>query len=100
MKKKGLIVATIVMVLVLAVSLTTATYAWFTQSNVTTIDGFGIEVAASAAVNIGLKKNNTYDAQASADAFVSGTVNWIYEYVEHHPRSVCGRFAGCDRDKL
>ena len=32
MKKKGLIVATIVMVLVLAVSLTTATYAWFTAS--------------------------------------------------------------------
>ena len=76
MKKKGLIVATIVMVLVLAVSLTTATYAWFTQANVTTIDGFGIEVAASAAVKIGLKMNNTYDDEASADAFVSGTVTW------------------------
>ena len=76
MKKKGLIVATIVMVLVLAVSLTTATYAWFTQANVTTVDGFGIEVAATAAVNIGLKMDNTHDPDASADAFVSGTVTW------------------------
>lgn len=72
MKKKGLIVATIVMVLVLAVSLTTATYAWFTVSASTSIEGFNLSVAAGNAVNIGLSPNNTYVSGASPDNFVSG----------------------------
>ena len=55
MKKKGLIVATIVMVLVLAVSLTTATYAWFTADSQTTIDAIGFTVTTAADVIIGLK---------------------------------------------
>ena len=76
MKKRGLIVATIVMVLVLAVSLTTATYAWFTTSSQTTIDSIGIKAAAGADVKIGVKTNNTYTEGASADAFVSGSVNF------------------------
>ncbi len=78
MKKKGLIVATIVMVLVLAVSLTTATYAWFTNTAATSIDGFTLSVTANNVVNIGLNKQGytTYDADASGDSFVSGTVNY------------------------
>ena len=55
MKKKGLIVATIVMVLVLAVSLTTATYAWFTADTKTTIDAISFSVTTAADVIIGLK---------------------------------------------
>ena len=35
MKKKGLIISTVVMVVVLIASLTTATYAWFTASSKT-----------------------------------------------------------------
>ena len=76
MKKKGLIVATIVMVLVLAVSLTTATYAWFTVTDVTTIDAFEIAVVAGNAVNIGVKKNNTYEETPTADMFLNGDVTY------------------------
>ena len=83
MKKKGLIVATIVMVLVLAVSLTTATYAWFTTSSQTTIDSIGIKAAAGADVKIGVKTDNTYTAGASADAFVSGSVNFTADILNH-----------------
>lgn len=75
MKKKGLIISTVVMVVVLIASLTTATYAWFTQSSVTTIEGFNLTVEASTAVSIGLKKNCTYTAAAdglSQDLFVNG----------------------------
>ena len=76
MKKKGLIIATIVMVLVLAVSLTTATYAWFTVSDITTIDAFNVSVVANNAVNIGVKKDNTYNASATANDFMNGAVNY------------------------
>lgn len=78
MKKKGLIIATIVMVLVLAVSLTTATYAWFTLSDVTTIKAFNVEVVPNNAVNIGLLadyNNVAYDEDTiNADNFVYGNV--------------------------
>lgn len=67
MKKKGLIIATIVMVLVLAVSLTTATYAWFTVSDVTTIEAFNVEVVPNNAVRIGVKANNTYEAAGATN---------------------------------
>ena len=76
MKKKGLIVATIVMVLVLAVSLTTATYAWFTVSASTSIEGFNLSVSAGNAVNIGLSPDNTWKAGASPDNFVSGDCSY------------------------
>ena len=76
MKKRGLIVATIVMVLVLAVSLTTATYAWFTVSEVTTIQAFDISVVANNAVNIGVKSNNEYAENPTADMFLNGTVTY------------------------
>lgn len=74
MKKKGLIIATIVMVLVLAVSLTTATYAWFTTTGVTTISGFDVSVTANNDVNIGMKEDNSYSASATADSFKTGAV--------------------------
>lgn len=77
MKKKGLIVATIVMVLVLAVSLTTATYAWFTTTAQTTIDSIGIKAAAGAKVKIGMSKTNAYVSNADADSFVSGELQII-----------------------
>ena len=72
MKKKGLIISTVVMVVVLIASLTTATYAWFTVSSTTTVDGFNLEVVSSNILNIGLKANTTYEDDASASSFVSG----------------------------
>lgn len=61
MKKKGLIVATIVMVLVLAVSLTTATYAWFTAANTTIVEGIDFSVGSDTDVLIGVKQNYKKD---------------------------------------
>ena len=89
MKKKGLIVATIVMVLVLAVSLTTATYAWFTTSNATSIDGFTLSVTAGNVMNIGLNAQGytSYSAGATGDSFVSGSVTYV-------PGSTEGHFTG------
>ena len=57
MKKKGLIVATIVMVLVLAVSLTTATYAWFNAASTTIVEGINFSVGADTDVLIGVKQS-------------------------------------------
>ena len=75
MKKKGLIVATIVMVLVLAVSLTTATYAWFQTSSVTLIEGFSVRVVSSNAVNIGVSKTSQHITKnLTTDAFWTGDV--------------------------
>ncbi len=74
MKKKGLIISTIVMVIVLIASLTTATYAWFTASNATTIDGFNVEITSSNAVKIGV--STTYVENATQDSFFTGNVEY------------------------
>ena len=76
MKKKGLIISTVVMVVVLIASLTTATYAWFTTSTVTSIQGFNVEVVASNAVDIGLKTTCTYTPNPIDSDFVSGDVKY------------------------
>ena len=78
MKKKGLIISTVVMVVVLIASLTTATYAWFTTSNKTTISGFDLQVVAGNALNIGLKSDLAadYSAGDTSTAFVTGTCTY------------------------
>lgn len=82
MKKKGLIISTVVMVVVLIASLTTATYAWFTVSNKTTISGFNLSVVAGNAVNIGVKANNRHELNADNDMFLSGQVDWNHGTTE------------------
>ena len=78
MKKKGLIISTVVMVVVLIASLTTATYAWFNVSQTTSIDGFVVSVNAGNVMNIGLNAagNTSYNAATSADGFVSGACTY------------------------
>ena len=78
MKKKGLIISTVLMVVVLIASLTTATYAWFSVSDKTTIDGFNLQVVAGNGVNIGLRKNLTesYNAGDSDTKFTTGDVRF------------------------
>ena len=74
MKKKGLIISTIVMVVVLIASLTTATYAWFSTSSVTSIQGFNVSVASTNDVNIGFRKTAGFMTEGLSSAgFVSGT---------------------------
>ena len=73
MKKKGLIISTVVMVVVLIASLTTATYAWFTADSTTTITPIDFSVSAGSDVSIGLKTDNTYAETVTSGSFMSGT---------------------------
>ena len=59
MKKKGLIISTVVMVVVLIASLTTATYAWFTADGAASVNDIGFQVQSSSDLVIGLSKTNT-----------------------------------------
>ena len=59
MKKKGLIISTVVMVVVLIASLTTATYAWFTADSAASVTDIGFQVQSSSDLVIGLSKTNT-----------------------------------------
>ena len=59
MKKKGLIISTVVMVVVLIASLTTATYAWFTAAGSATVNDIGFAVKSTSDLLIGLSKTNT-----------------------------------------
>ena len=79
MKKKGLIISTVVMVVVLIASLTTATYAWFTTSETTSIAGFNVSVTAGNVMSIGLNAQNytTYSSTATPDMFVSGDCKYV-----------------------
>ena len=76
MKKKGLIISTVVMVVVLIASLTTATYAWFTVSDKTTISGFNVEVVSGNAVNIGVKTDYGFADTPNAEMFKYGNVTY------------------------
>ena len=59
MKKKGLIISTVVMVVVLIASLTTATYAWFTSADAVKVDSINLNVKSSAKVQVGVRVNET-----------------------------------------
>ena len=72
MKKKGLIVATIVMVLVLAVSLTTATYAWFSSQASATVDDLAITTKAADGLQIAMRNKGA----AAAQEFQSGNLTY------------------------
>ncbi len=60
MKKKGLIVATIVMVLVLAVSLSTATYAWFSSQAQATVEDLTVAVTPATGVEIAVYQGDSF----------------------------------------
>ena len=69
MKKKGLIISTVVMVVVLIASLTTATYAWFSVSASATINNISINTQASDGLAIA-----SYDPSAEELNLYSGNV--------------------------
>ena len=76
MKKKGLIISTVVMVVVLIASLTTATYAWFTQSATATIDSIAFQVGAGADLLIGVSGTNNFVATPTNASFYSGSTTY------------------------
>ena len=71
MKKKGLIISTVVMVVVLIASLTTATYAWFSAQASATVDDLSITTTASSGLQIAM--TNTKDA---VNNIVSGEMTY------------------------
>ncbi len=76
MKKKGLIISTVVMVVVLIASLTTATYAWFSSTNSVSVGDITMSVGEGAKVVIGAKTDNTYTETVTADNFMNGSIQW------------------------
>ncbi len=76
MKKKGLIISTVVMVVVLIASLTTATYAWFTASSEVTVDSIDFKIGSGADMIIGVSGTNSIVAAPTNAAFVSGSTQY------------------------
>ncbi len=74
MKKKGLIISTVVMVVVLIASLTTATYAWFTSQTVAKVGD--IEMSATSANSLRIGANTKGVAGTGFGDYASGTVTW------------------------
>ena len=75
MKKKGLIISTVVMVVVLLASLTTATYAWFSSTAEARVAPIGMTATAAEGILLGVRKDTTSTAVTRTD-FVNGDVNW------------------------
>lgn len=82
MKKKGLIISTVVMVVVLIASLTTATYAWFSSQAQATIDDLTINTTAATGLQIAMTgTKNSVDSLYSGDLTYennawNGTEGW------------------------
>ncbi|MEG2274221.1 MAG: hypothetical protein RSC44_02710, partial [Clostridia bacterium] len=67
MKKKGLIISTVVMVMVLVAALSTATFAWFSSTAQAEIKGVTINTVASKGLEVAVKADTEY---------YSGEVKW------------------------
>ncbi|MBQ9276686.1 MAG: hypothetical protein IJ226_03735, partial [Clostridia bacterium] len=77
MKKKGLIISTIVMVVVLIASLTTATYAWFTTTARAEVTAINVGVTTDAKVMIGVSKTNAFTTSTAIESnFMNGSVTF------------------------
>ena len=76
MKKKGLIISTVVMVVVLIASLTTATYAWITGTSTVTVDEINFGVSAGADLVIGLSATNNFVENPTQKSFYSGATTY------------------------
>lgn len=75
MKKKGLLISTIAMVVVLIAALTTTTYAWFTAASKTEVRPINFEVTSDSDLTIGVSKTNKINTGDSIgqNLFVSGS---------------------------
>ena len=71
MKKKGLIISTVVMVVVLIASLTTATYAWFSSQASATVDDLTITTKAADGLQIAMTNN-----EGTVTDIVSGNLDY------------------------
>ena len=76
MKKKGLLISTIVMVVVLIASLTTATYAWFSSSASASVDPIALNAIAADGLLIGALGTDTAAGSRAYTDYRNGTVEW------------------------
>ena len=81
MKKKGLIISTVVMVVVLIASLTTATYAWFNAQASATVDNLTINTQAATGLQIAMTKDlgktdKLYSGDLTYENGWNGTEGW------------------------
>ncbi len=76
MKKKGLIISTVVMVVVLIASLTTATYAWFSTTAQATIEDLQVMTQASKGLQIAVYTPDTAQASAYTNGASTYSENW------------------------
>lgn len=76
MKKKGLFIVTLVMVIVLAISLTTATYAWFSATASATVETVRLEARAADGLLIGALGTTTAQASRQYTDYRYDTVIW------------------------
>ena len=74
MKKKGLIISTVVMVVVLNASLTTATYAWFNAANTGQVNDISLAVRAATNVNVGVKYKDITGNKSDTGNYYKNTV--------------------------
>ena len=74
MKKKGLIISTVVMVVVLIASLTTATYAWFSSTAQVRVDNLSITTISTEGLQIALK--NSDGTYASGTDLIYSESKW------------------------
>jgi len=73
MKKKGLIISTVVMVVVLIASLTTATYAWFSSQAQAEITNVSVYTKATDGLQVAVK---TTDTQSFSSGWVNGAITY------------------------
>lgn len=73
MKKKGLIISTVVMVIVLIASLTTATYAWFSSTSQAVVGDIGMSATAAEGLVIGAANKANPATRMDYD---NGAVKW------------------------
>ena len=76
MKKKGLLISTVVMVVVLIASLTTATYAWFNAEAKASVESINFSVGTASDILIGVRQSNsmtTVGASVAGSDFRSGS---------------------------
>ena len=76
MKEKSLFIVTLIMVLVLAVSLTTATYAWFSATASATVETVRLEARAADGLIIGALGTTTAQASRQYTDYRYDTVVW------------------------
>lgn len=73
MKKKGLIISTVVMVVVLIASLTTATYAWFSTQAQASIENISVTTESTEGLQIGVK---TTKLDPYTSGYTFGTITY------------------------